>query len=71
MMSTVLIEALRRGDPDLRIGYLCEDGHAPVLNGHQGIDRLHRLRTTRRGSDAKARSQGAFPAPESRSTLGT
>ena len=71
VMSTVLIEALRRGDPDLRIGYLCEDGHAPVLNGHQGIDRLHRLRTTRRGSDAKARSQGAFPAPESRSTLGT
>jgi ADP-heptose:LPS heptosyltransferase len=71
VMSTVLVEVLRRGDPDLRIGYLCEDGHASVLNGHQGIDRLHRLRTTRLGSDAKARAQGMSQTSNSRSTLGT
>ena len=71
VMSTVLVEVLRRGDPDLRIGFLCEDGFASVLNGHQGINRLHRLRTSRRGRDARARVQGMPSAAEARSTLGT
>jgi len=71
VMSTVLVEVLRRGDPDLRIGYLCEDGFASVLNGHQGINRLHRLRTSRLGRDARARVQGMPSAAESRSALGT
>jgi len=55
VMSTVLVEVLLRGDPDLTIGYLCENGFAPVLMGHPGIKRLHRLRLGRSGPDAKAR----------------
>ncbi|MEN8007390.1 MAG: glycosyltransferase family 9 protein [Candidatus Krumholzibacteriota bacterium] len=55
VMSTVLVEALRRGDPDLEIGYLCEEGFAPVLHGHTGIDRLHRLRTGKPGRNAARR----------------
>lgn len=55
VMSTVLLEALHQGDPDLVIGYLCEDGYAPVLEGHSGIERIHRLRTNRSGGDADAR----------------
>jgi ADP-heptose:LPS heptosyltransferase len=70
-MSTVLVEVLRRGDPDLRIGYLCEDDHASVLVGHPGIDRLHRLRVARVGGDAKRRFGRKVRAPGSRSTLET
>lgn len=71
VMSTVLIEALKRGDPDLRIGYLCEDEHAYVLTGHPGIERLHRLQTRRTGKDAKARiSRGRFSGA-ARSTMQT
>jgi len=69
-MSTVLVEVLRRGDPDLRIGYLCEDDHASVLVGHPGIDRLHRLRAARVGGDAKVRVGRTVRASGSRSTLG-
>lgn len=69
VMSTVLIEVLRRGDPDLRIGYLCEDDHAAVLEGHPEIDHLHRLRTNRVGGDARARIGRASGNSGSRSTL--
>ncbi len=70
VMSTVLVEVLRRGDPDLRIGYLCEDEYASVLAGHPGIDRLHRLRVARVGSDAAARAGRQVQTGSSRSTLG-
>ena len=71
VMSTVLVEVLRRGDPDLRIGYLCEDDHASVLAGHPGIDRLHRLRVANAGGDAKVRVGRAVRSSASRSTPGT
>ena len=70
VMSTVLIDVLRRGDPDLRIGYLLEDDHAAVLDGHPGIDHLHRLRTNRVGRDAQARIGRTSGDYGSRSTLG-
>jgi ADP-heptose:LPS heptosyltransferase len=42
-MSTVVLEVLRRGDPDLRLGYLCEAPAAPLLAGDPRLDRLHVL----------------------------
>jgi ADP-heptose:LPS heptosyltransferase len=71
VMSTVMIEALKRGDPDLRIGYLCEDEHASVLVDHPGIDRLHRLQTKRTGNDAKARISREGFSDSARSALQT
>ena len=68
-MSTVVVEALRRGDPDLAVGYLCEEGFAPVLTGHPGIERIHRLRIRRAGGDARARIR-QISTGESHATLG-
>lgn len=70
VMSTVLVEALRRGAPQLTIGYLCEQQYAPVLAGHPGISELHVLRSGRRGVDARARSGSGGRLPGSRSTGG-
>lgn len=56
VMSTVVLEALRLGDPDLRLGFLCEEAAAPVLQGHPLLDRLHVLGTGRSGADARARA---------------
>jgi len=58
VMSTVVLRALRDGDPDLKLGYLCEDAYAPVLEGHPDLHRLHRLGSRRRGPDAAARGAG-------------
>lgn len=58
VMSTVVIEALRNGDPRLEIGYLCEEAHAPVLAGHPDLTRVHVLAVRRRGADARARHPG-------------
>ncbi len=55
VMSTVVLGALRAGDPELKLGYLCEDAYAPVLEGHPDLHRLHRLGSRRRGPDAAAR----------------
>jgi len=55
VMSTVVVDLLREGDPDLRIGYLCEDAHAPAVMGHRAVDRLHILAANRSGRDAAAR----------------
>ena len=41
VMATVVLEALRRGDPGLRLGFLCEMRHGPVLAGQNGLDELH------------------------------
>jgi ADP-heptose:LPS heptosyltransferase len=54
-MSTVVLAALRRGDPDVQLGYLCEDGHAALLAGHPELARLHALSVRRTGRDAAAR----------------
>lgn len=56
VMSTVVIDALRRGDAALEIGYLCEEAHAPVLAGHSDLARVHALAVRRHGGDARARS---------------
>ncbi len=54
-MSTVVCEALKAGDPDLRLGYLCEQAHGTVLFDQPHLDRVHLLGVDRRGSDAGAR----------------
>ena len=56
-MSTVVLAALRRGDPGLDIGYLCEAAHAPALADHPCLDRLHILGARRHGHDARARAR--------------
>ncbi|MBD3221783.1 hypothetical protein GF314_11135 [bacterium] len=56
VMSTVVIEMLRRGDPDLRIDVLCEASHATVLAGQPDVARVHALGARRRGADARARA---------------
>ncbi len=55
VMSTVVLEALRAGDPGLRLGYLCEAVHGPVVERIPGLDRVHLLDSRRRGADARAR----------------
>jgi ADP-heptose:LPS heptosyltransferase len=55
VMATVVLEALRRGDPNLRLGFLCETGHGAVLAGHDLLDDLHLLGRKRKGADARAR----------------
>ncbi|MGD9548296.1 MAG: glycosyltransferase family 9 protein [Candidatus Krumholzibacteriia bacterium] len=59
VMSTVVLDALRAGDPGLRLGYLCEAVHGPVLERVPGLDRIHLLDSRRRGADARAR--GSHP----------
>lgn len=58
VMATVVIDALRRGDPGLDVGFLCEEAHAPVLAGTPGLARVHALSVQRRGADARARTGG-------------
>ncbi len=55
-MSTALIGALRAGDPELEIGYLCEAAHGPLLSDHPELAHLHLLGARRRGADARARA---------------
>ena len=56
-MSTVVLAALRRGDPQLELGYLCEAPYAPLLTAHPDLARVHALAVRRRGADAKARTE--------------
>ncbi len=60
-MATVVAEALRRGDPQVDLGFLCEEAYAPVLAGQPSLRRVHVLRTRRRSADARARSVRADP----------
>ena len=69
VMATAVVAALRRGDPALEIGFLCEEAHAPVLAGHPDLARVHALGARRRGGDALARR--AQPATGARGTLAT
>jgi len=59
VMATPLLEVLRKGDPDLRLGFLAEKGHGQVLQGHPCLTHLHLLETPRRGSDARARASAS------------
>jgi len=68
-MSTVVCEALRAGDPDLKVGYLCEQVHGVILADHPQIDRLHLLGTQRGGADARARGHQRLPAGTGSGTL--
>lgn len=70
VMASVVADALRRGDPDLEIGFLCESGHAPVLAGHAALTRVHTLAASRRGADATARGQGKGAIRPGRGSLG-
>jgi ADP-heptose:LPS heptosyltransferase len=58
-MSTVVLAALRRGDPAVELGYLCEEGFGPLLADHPDLQSLHLLHTGRQGADARARVQPA------------
>jgi len=55
VMSTVVLDALKAGDPDLQIDYLCESGFGEVLEDHPQLGEVHLLDTRRRGSDSEAR----------------
>ncbi len=55
VMATPLLEVLRRGAPEVHLGFLAEKGHGQVLQNHPHLNKLHLLETQRRGSDAKAR----------------
>jgi ADP-heptose:LPS heptosyltransferase len=67
VMATVVADALKAGDPDLDVGFLCETAHAAALAGHPSLDRLHLLGARRRGRDAAARGGGGSSG---RGTLG-
>ena len=69
-MSTVVLAALRRGDPHLELGYLCEAPYAPLLTAHPELARVHALAVRRRGADAKARTE-AHAASAGVGLLGT
>ncbi len=42
-MSTVVVDVLRRGDPELEIGFLCEQPFGELLRDHPWLERLHLL----------------------------
>ncbi|MBM4131515.1 glycosyltransferase family 9 protein [bacterium] len=67
VMATPVVDALRRGDERLEIGFLCEEAHAPALADHPGLARVHALGARRRGGDAQAR--GGASARGGRGTL--
>ncbi len=71
VMSTVVLEALRQGDPDLQLGFLCEEAAAPVLQGHPLLDRLHILAAGRSGGDARARAAHGADLGRGTGWLGT
>ncbi|MFN2370391.1 MAG: glycosyltransferase family 9 protein [Candidatus Krumholzibacteriia bacterium] len=69
VMATVVADLLRRGDPGLEVGFLCEAAYAPVLAGHPAVDRVHRLGVARRGADAAARTGAGAADGAARGTV--
>ncbi len=69
-MATVVLGALRRGDPGLRLGFLCEAAYADLLVDHPDLERVHGLTVRRSSPDAAARrGTGAWSrAPEEERT---
>jgi len=59
VMATPLLDILKLGDPEIKLGFLAEESHGQVLQGHESVDELHLLRTRRRGQDAQARTSSA------------
>ena len=70
-MSTVVLAALRRGDPDVELGFLCEEDFAALLAEHPDVQRLHLLRTRRGGADARARTRATFETGGAMGAFGT
>jgi len=72
VLATVVADALKRGDPEVEVGFLCEEDHAVVLTEHPALDRVHVLGVARRGADAEARHGGgaSAAAPRRRGTFG-
>ncbi len=70
VMSSLVADLLKAGDPRLEVGFLCEAAHGPVLEGHPALDRLHLLASGRRGKDARARTR-TDDGPEALGALGT
>ena len=64
VMSTVVVDALRRGDGGMEIGYLCEADHGAVLANHEDLTSIHLLDATRRGRDARARQSRTSGFPQ-------
>lgn len=72
VMSTVVVDVLKRGDPSLAIDFLCEASHATVLQGHPNLAQVHGLGVARRGADAAARAPAsASNRQPARGTPGT
>ncbi len=71
VMSTVVLEVLRRGDPELRLGYLCESPAAPLLAGDPRLQRLHVLARDARGSGAASRPTAPADGPGGRTAAAT
>jgi heptosyltransferase-1 len=61
VMATAVLAALRRGDPALDLGFLCEAEYAPALRGHPALRRLHVVATRRTGTDARRRRSALLP----------
>mgnify|MGYP002641895247 CR=1 FL=1 len=59
VMATPLLEVLKKGDPDIYLGFLAEKGHGQVLKGHPFLDHLHLLEFKGRGAGAQARAAAA------------
>ena len=73
-MATIVLAALRRGDPLVQLGFLCESEYAPLLAGHPLLATVHALAVKRGGADAAARRPargGEQPQPEATGTAAT
>ncbi len=52
VMSTVVLDVLKQGDPNVRLGFLCESPFDQILKGHPHVDRLFCLAPPRAGIGA-------------------
>lgn len=71
VMSTVVCEALKAGDPNLRLGYLAEENYGQILNDEPILDEVHLLKVNRSGEDARVRAAQSGFASRSRGTVAT
>lgn len=72
VMATAVVDLLKRGDPELDIGFLCEEAYAPALIDHDALDRLHVLGTGGTGATHRNRPVVLEPdRPRQEGWLGT
>ena len=67
-MATVVLDVLRRGDPGLRLGFLCEAPFAPLLRDHPWLARRHSLAVAA-NDPRRSRTAAAAADPPPRGTL--